>query len=344
MGPDHSTSSLSEVVPKCYEPGKHSGNTVGIRSPFYRVKHPLVRKTAGKTEQSPMVKTPLQLASGADSVFRKRRCGGTGLKTMFPVLIAFLGYGAGEQFLQVSAFQRSSFYHDVINFSHGFPLLVFAHYTDNDTLNLNPSPIQQDWFKRRVCRLQPDLAAFGKKLFERDIFLVYQGDNGISGSSSLAGFNDDIVPILNVLIDHRLSLYTQDKVVAPPREKIFRYLQNFRGGHRLDRLTGSDIAEQWQIPYGRCRRLRKLDRARAVGISMEVTAAFQSLQMLKNSIQGGKMEMPGDLLHTGRVPVVIYEPGDEIENLFLAFGKFHDFTFSPPPILGGEMVKVNKKS
>jgi hypothetical protein len=40
---------------------------------------------------------------------------------------------------------------------------------------------------------------------------------------------------------------------------------------------------------------------------------------------------------------VIDEPGDKIENLFLAFGKLHDFTFSPLQILGGEMVKVNKK-
>ena len=100
--------------------------------------------TSGKREPEPsqMEKTALQLGSGADGVFHKRRGTGTGLKTIFPVLIALLGYGSSEQFLQVSAFQRSSFYHDVINFCHGFPLLVFAHYTDNNTLNLNPSPIQ----------------------------------------------------------------------------------------------------------------------------------------------------------------------------------------------------------
>lgn len=85
---------------------------------------------------------PRQSGGGADGVFPKSGRAGTDLMPIFPVQITFLGYGSSEQLLQVSAFQRSSLYHDVINFSHGSPLLIFSHYTDNNTLNLHPSPVQ----------------------------------------------------------------------------------------------------------------------------------------------------------------------------------------------------------
>lgn len=47
--------------------------------------------------------TICRLGSGTDSVFNIRRCAGMGLQANLPVQITLLGYGAGNQFFEISA-------------------------------------------------------------------------------------------------------------------------------------------------------------------------------------------------------------------------------------------------
>ena len=77
---------------------------------------------------------------------------------------------------------------------------------------------------------------------------------------------------------------------------------------------------------------------------MKVPSALQGFEMFEDRVERRKVEVLRNLLHAGRVPVPVDKPRDEIENLFLPFCKFHDFTFSPLPILGGKKVKVNEKN
>jgi len=74
-----------------------------------------------------------------------------------------------------------------------------------------------------------------------------------------------------------------------------------------------------------------------------MTSTLQGLEVFEHRIKRGKLKVFGDLLHAGRITVLVHEICYEIQDFLLPFGQLHEFHLSYTLILGDEKVNVKKK-
>src|ERR1044072_3614827 len=89
---------------------------------------------------------------------------------------------------------------------------VLADEPAHHSLNLYPllGP-DEDRFELWIGSLESNKLGLAIKLIHGGIVAIDQCDHDLTVFSSLLRLDDDDVPILNVLIDHRLSTHTQRK-------------------------------------------------------------------------------------------------------------------------------------
>src|SRR5437762_4459072 len=97
--------------------------------------------------------------------------------------------------------------------------LVLAKDADYAALNLDVVGSDQDRSHFGICRLQANLAKpFAIEALEGRIFATNQRYDNVARVGDLGLLADHVVPIHDVILDHRGSLDLQDKGIAATRE------------------------------------------------------------------------------------------------------------------------------
>ena len=136
--------------------------------------------------------------------------------------------------------------------------------------------------------------------------------------------DDDVIPVLDVLVDHRRAAHFEN--VAPPatREQLIGDRDGVGAADCLDRLAGGDQPEQRQLggaglPLGR----DDLDRATLVPGAADEALALQVREMLVHRGERLKGEPLSDLLETRGIPLVADVLLEIVQDLTLALGERH---------------------
>src|SRR5216684_3395046 len=124
---------------------------------------------------------------------------------------------------------------------------IFAHYANDDTLDLDLIGVDEDRLHGRIGRLQANAAArIPVELFQRDVGSAHEGDDHFAVVGGLAILDHHKIAIADLLVDHRVAPHAQHVGVALAG-KILRYGNRFVGCDGFDRKAGGDIPEKRQL-------------------------------------------------------------------------------------------------
>src|SRR5438874_3243824 len=126
--------------------------------------------------------------------------------------------------------------------------LVFPDDADDDALDDHIAFVEPQRLQRVVGGLQPDPAArLTIEAFDRGTFSMDEGDHGLPGVGLVAFLNDDVIPILDVFVDHGVPAHLEHIATPAPRQQFVRDSNGFVACHRLNRVPGGDESEQRQL-------------------------------------------------------------------------------------------------
>src|SRR5262245_21783428 len=203
-----------------------------------------------------------------------------------------------------------------------FMSLVSAHHPDHHTLNLHLVGRHENRLHRRVGGLEPDLPVLAIELLQRDVGAVEERDDHFAVVGSAPVFDDDVVAVANLLVDHRVALDAEDVGVALADE-ILGDGDRFAADDRLDGNAGGDVPEERQLdgPAAEARR-DELDRAAAVPGALDEALFLQVGQVLVDRSERRQTETAADLLQAGRVAVLLDEIVEVVEDFPLTLGQW----------------------
>src|SRR5438105_4618842 len=192
--------------------------------------------------------------------------------------------------------------------------------TDDDALDDHIAFVEPQRLQRVVGGLQPDPAArLTIEALDRGTFSMDEGDHGLPGVGLVAFLNDDVVPILDVFVDHGVPAHLEHIAAPAPRQQFVRNGNGFVACHRLNRVPGGNESEQRQLggtglAFGR----NDLDRPALIVHAPDVSLALEIGEVLMNGRERLKNELLGDFLEAGGVPLFFEVFGDVINDLALA--------------------------
>src|SRR5882672_5647465 len=203
--------------------------------------------------------------------------------------------------------------------------LVFPDDADHHALDDHVALIQPERLHLVVGRLQPDPpAGLAVKPLHRGSLTIDQGNHSLAGLGLVAFLNDDVVPVLDVLVDHRVAAHLQDVAAPAPRQELVGHGDRLVTRDRFDGSTGGDKAEQRQLGGARLALGRDdFNRPALVMGAPDVAFALEIGEVLVNGRQRLEAKLAGNLLETGGVALLFDVLPDVIQDLALAPRDWH---------------------
>src|SRR3954451_16375814 len=92
--------------------------------------------------------------------------------------------------------------------------LVPPHHAHDHALHLHLIRVDHDGLHGGIRRLQSDTPVFAIELLQRDVEAADQRNHHLAVVGALSISDDDVVAVADLLVDHRISLDTEDVAVA----------------------------------------------------------------------------------------------------------------------------------
>src|SRR5262245_22026816 len=99
----------------------------------------------------------------------------------------------------------------------GFGTSVLADEADDDTLDLDAVGGDDDRRHRRVRGLKADRRPFAIDALERGVAAVDERKDRLAVARERAFFDDDVIPLADLLVDHRIALDLEDEGAGATR-------------------------------------------------------------------------------------------------------------------------------
>src|SRR5690606_4235376 len=198
-------------------------------------------------------------------------------------------------------------------------------HADHDPLDPHVLRPEVQRRHRRIRRLETHTPVrFPVELLHRRGIPVHQRHHHLPVPRDLAGAHDDVVPIPDLLVDHRVSLHPQHVVLAAAADHVLRDRNGLLLLDRFDRHARGDRPVQRELDRARPHADgNQLDRATLVVGLPDVSLPLQILQVLVHGGQRPEAEVLRDLLEARRVPVLFEVLLEEVHDLLLASGEWH---------------------
>jgi len=204
-------------------------------------------------------------------------------------------------------------------------VLVLPDDTHHDALDLHLSGLHDERGHGGVRGLEPHtVAGLAIEFLYGGRVAADEGHDHLPILGSVLGAYHDVVPVPDLLVDHRITLDLEDVVVSPASYHVWGDGQRLGLGNGLDRDSCRDQAEERQLDcLGPDLRLHHLDRTALVVGLPYVSFPLQIRQVLVHRCERGVVEVVRDLLEAGSVPSLTDEPVDVVEDLFLPLRQGH---------------------
>src|SRR3972149_4439475 len=205
--------------------------------------------------------------------------------------------------------------------------LVFSQKAHDYPLDRSLILGDEDGLHRRVGRLQTDLLVLPVELLESGLLSVEKRDHDFPVPGVGAALDDDVVPVADLLVHHRLPPHLEEKHVPPP-DHVLGHRHELVPPNRLDGLAGGDETLERDVArLGLPLQLDELDRPGPIPMPLDEALLLQIDQMLVNGRNRMEFEVGANLVQTRGVAILAYGVFDEAQDLLLSLRQDHE-TFS----------------